>query len=337
MRAFLGSVLLLSFAAGCSCDPPADSDDGGTQRTDGDTPGLDGDTPRMDGEVADLDAVVPSADGGVEITEDGGFTWSCRVTACEGRVTECGNCLDDDGDGVVDSRDRECLGPCDNTEEAALTAGVGGETGGPCRSDCYFDFGNGPGNDDCHWDHRCDPLAVGPDFPPEGPSCPYSESRVGSSDCPDTQSELCGDFCRPLTPAGCDCFGCCTFDELADRPASEGGTHVWIGSVTEGTNEGSCTFDAIGDTSLCRPCTPVGNCYNECGRCELCIGRTELPADCFPPDGGVPVVPDGAVPVDGGVPPPRCEGGEQPCGLATDPECPADFYCISGCCISILI
>jgi hypothetical protein len=108
--------------------------------------------------------------------------------------------------------------------------------------------------------------------------------------------------------------------------------------VTDGTNNGSCTFDAIEDTARCRPCTPVAGCYNECGRCELCIGRTELPADCFPPDAGMPN--DGSVPSDGGTTTPsdggipmRCNFGRQPCGLATDPECPVDFYCISGCCI----
>jgi hypothetical protein len=321
--ALAAATLALSGLAGCSCstEPGAGDGDGGTG-------------PGIDGEVPDIDAALPPADGGpgVVVTEDGGFTWTCRPTQCGGRFTECGDCSDNDGDGLVDSRDRECLGPCDNTEGPALLAGVGGETGGPCRSDCYFDFGNGPGNDDCFWDHRCDPLAVDPGFHPEGPTCPYDDSRVGSRDCPDMQSDTCFDVCRPLTPAGCDCFGCCTFDEIADRDPSEGGTHVWLGSVVEGTNTGTCTFDVIEDTSLCRPCTPVADCYNGCGRCELCIGRTELPPDCFPPDGGLP---DAALP-DGGYMP-RCEGGEQPCGLPGEADCPTDFYCISGCCQPTLI
>src|SRR5688500_2133395 len=54
-------------------------------------------------------------DGFVPIPDDGG-TWMCFITACEGHVTECGDCEDNDGDTRVDQRDRECLGPCDNTE-----------------------------------------------------------------------------------------------------------------------------------------------------------------------------------------------------------------------------
>lgn len=44
----------------------------------------------------------------------------------------------------------------------------------------------------------------------------------------------------------------------------------------------------------------------------------------------------GTGPSDGGVLT-RCNFGRQPCGLAMDPECPADYYCIAGCCIPTLI
>lgn len=297
-------VLALGLAlAGCSSAAELGTDDAGRE-------GIDGGRARRD--------------GGIVVEEDGGESWTCFVTTCAGRVTLCGNCLDDDGDGLVDAHDPECLGPCDNTEGPALLAGVGGEPGGPCLSDCYWDFGNGPGNDDCHWDHRCDPFAMAPTYDPEGPSCAYDASRVGGRDCPARQSAMCRDVCRPLTPSGCDCFGCCTFDAIAERPVAEGGTHVWIGSVAEGTIVGTCTLDVLDDRTLCRPCTPVYDCYNGCGPCELCIGRTELPAGCS--EGGA----------DGGAPA-RCEGGEQPCGLGGEPECPLDTYCISGCCQPTLI
>jgi len=297
---------------------------GSDMGTDGTAPSDDGATPSDSGPPSDLGP-------GVVITEDGGFMWTCRRTACGGRVTECGDCDDNDGDGVADERDPECLGPCDNSEGPALTAGVGGETGGPCQSDCYFDFGNGSGNDDCFWDHRCDPLSVAPNFPPEGDSCPFEASRVGERGCPATQSATCGEVCRPLTPNGCDCFGCCSFDEIADRPASAGGEYVWIGSVFDGTNDGSCTFADVEDTSLCKPCTPVGDCLNTCGRCELCIGRdpASLPADCFPPPGV-----DGGVPMDLGMPSLRCDPGVQACGFPGDAPCGPDFYCVTGCCVS---
>lgn len=335
----LASTLLASLLfAGCSCEGGLDGEgDAGTGGggMDGSTL-LDGEVAAMDGEVVAIDgAPLGDAGPGVVVTEDGGFEWTCRVTRCGGRVTQCGDCIDNDGDGLIDSRDRECLGPCDNTEGPALLAGVGGETGGPCQSDCYFDFGNGSGNDDCFWDHRCDPLSVAPDFPPEGSRCPYEMSRVGGRTCPDTQSDQCHTVCSPLTPSGCDCFGCCTFDEIADRPTAMGGAHVWIGSVFDGTNEGSCTFADITDTSLCRPCTPVADCFNDCGPCELCIGRTTLPPECIPSDAGVPPR-DGAVPMDGGIPA-RCSRGEQPCGLPSDPACPVDYYCVSGCCQPTLI
>lgn len=272
----------------------------------------------------------------VVVTDPGGEEWSCVITTCNDKLLECGNCEDDDGDGFVDAHDRECLGPCDNTEGPALTAGVGGEGGGPCKADCYFDFGNGSGNDDCHWDHQCDPLSVGPNFHPEGPDCEYDPGMLGGKDCPTTQSGQCFDFCRPLTPNGCDCFGCCTFPEL-------NGSSVWIGSMDDDKN-GTCTFADILDTSACEPCTPVADCANDCQRCELCIGKDTVPDDCFVttnPDMGPNNGPDGGGPADGGgggVPtnPGQCPGGEIACGLAGQPNCPTNHYCISGCCQRVL-
>jgi len=317
--------------ADADVDGDSDSDADGDEDTDGDA-----DT-RSDAGDTDLDGPIVT-DGDVDVEEDGG-TWTCHVTICDGHLLECGDCEDNDGDGLIDSHDRECLGPCDNTEGAALTTGVGGETGGPCRADCYFDFGNGPGNDDCHWDSRCDPLAVPPRFDPEDDECRYEAGRVGSRDCPPTQSELCLDTCMPLTPNGCDCFGCCSFPALVGRSGEDGGEFVWLGSHFEGSNEGSCTFDDILDRTLCRPCTPVEACMNPCGPCELCLGREELPPECFddePPDGGPG---DGGHTEDGGIGPPgpRCPEGIQPCGLPTDPECAPGSYCITGCCQPILI
>ncbi len=263
----------------------------------------------------DTDAAVDSpGDGGIEIEEDG-ETWTCHITVCDGHLLECGDCEDNDEDGLVDSHDPECLGPCDNTEGPALTTGVGGETGGPCKADCYFDFGNGSGNDQCFWDHRCDPLAVAPDYPPEGVDCEYDPDMVGTRDCPDDQLEICLDYCMPITPNGCDCFGCCTLDELAGMGPDGGPGYVWIGAMDE-FNEGTCTLDDILDPALCPPCTPVGDCWNECGECELCLGRTELPPECFDD---------------------RCPEGVQVCGLEGDEPCPPDYYCITGCCIPTLI
>jgi len=252
-------------------------------------------------------------------------TFSCYPTTCSGKLLECGDCVDNDGDNKIDAHDRECLGPCDNTEGPALTAGIGGETGGPCKADCYFDFGNGPGNDNCLWDHQCDPLAVAPLYPPEGK---YDQTLVGSpKDCPANQSDQCLNYCRPLTPNGCDCFGCCTFPELAGRGPNNGPGYVWIGSMDDMKN-GTCTFADVLEPTKCKPCTPVEGCWNDCGKCELCLGKDTLPPECTPPDGGT---------YDGGPPPARCPTNVMPCGLPGDAMCPVDTYCVTGCCVPTVI
>ncbi len=162
---------------------------------------------------------------------------------------------------------------------------------------------------------------------------------------------MCHSFCSPLTPNGCDCFGCC------ELPAGSG-EYVFLGTLG---SDGSptCTLAAAeaGDHTACHPCTPVADCLNTCDHCELCLGRTTLPPDCFPPppppppvdaghypDGGVipydagptppdAATPDAATPDAGPPPPPRCGTGIQPCGLPTDPACPTGQYCITGCCV----
>ena len=181
---------------------------------------------------------VQVLDGGVAVTEPDGTTVICFETICDGRLLECGDCRDNDGDGKSDARDRECLGPCDNTEGPALISDVGWVTGSTCHVDCYFDYGNGmgTGSDDCWWDHQCDPLE------PEQAKCPYDEKVVRSQKfCPDEQSALCDEICLPFTPNGCDCFGCCTFPELNGEGPDGTDGFVWIGAKDEGNN-GICTF-----------------------------------------------------------------------------------------------
>jgi hypothetical protein len=287
-------------------------------------------------------------DGGIELTLPDGGTVTCYVTECDGHLLECGDCEDNDGDGRSDAWDPECLGPCDNTEGPALTAGVGGESGGACKSDCYFDFGNGSGNDDCHWDHRCDPLSVAPNFYPEGQDCALEDDRLDGKDCPADQSGTCLDVCRPLTPNGCDCFGCCTFPALAGQAENGDDGFVWIGAM-DADKQGTCTLDGVEDAALCPPCTPVEGCFNDCKRCELCVGRDSLPDDCIAPPGGTPDGGSTGGDSTGGsntggstgtpIPPEdrRCDVGVQACGLAGEPPCSADSYCLTGCCVPTLI
>jgi hypothetical protein len=202
---------------------------------------------------------------------------------------------------------------------------VGGQIGSTCHVDCYFDDGNGMGQDSCWWDHQCDPLE------PEGATCSYKQQLVGGKFCPTTQASSCMSYCMPLTPNGCDCFGCCTFPQLAGL--GPGGTEafVWIGA-TDANNSGTCTIAAILDKTKCPRCTPVPGCYNPCGKCELCVGKSTLPADCF--TAPAPKVEAGTPKVDAGVLPTlQCPGGEQPCGLPGQLPCPTNYYCITGCCI----
>ncbi|HEX2672038.1 MAG TPA: hypothetical protein VHM25_14245, partial [Polyangiaceae bacterium] len=43
---------------------------------------------------------------------------TCQPAACQGKVYDCGDCDDNDRDGLTDSDDPECTGPCDNTEDS---------------------------------------------------------------------------------------------------------------------------------------------------------------------------------------------------------------------------
>ena len=285
-------ALLAISAAGCSCAAEIGGDDGGM------SPRFDGESPELDADGM-LDARTVLPDGRVV---------DCAPASCGGFLRLCGDCLDNDGDGLVDSEDPACIGPCDDTEDRYDLDIRDTPT---CMRDCYYDNDQGSGNDGCAYDARCDELS------PDAPTCVYTPGGGGIA-CPDTQPPLCDDVCGPLVPNGCDCFGCC------ELPAGSG-TFVYLGGVDEASGTRICSPETVGDPTICRPCTPYGPCLNDCGRCELCLGRTELPAECLPSDGGAPA--------DGGTPPPRCEPGVQACGLPSDPPCADGLYCLTGCCI----
>jgi hypothetical protein len=314
------------------------------------------------------DGPVTTTDSQVIISPDGGGPkWVCTITKCAGKTLECGDCVDNDSDGLVDWKDPECLGPCDNTEGPALIGGIGGGTSSNCFVDCYFDFGNGPGNDQCLWDHKCDPLE-----PEKSWGCNYDVTMLGTKKCPTTQSATCAKVCLPYTPNGCDCFGCCTFPALKGLGPAGSDGHVWIGAMDTTTKKGTCTFNDILDKAKCPRCTPVQGCNNPCGKCEICIGKPTLPPECYKPPtpdaGPVPdsmvgkdftilvpdaaPVPDSMVGKDSYMPPDapsgdfgvivppilQCPGGEQPCSLPGQAPCPpGTHYCISGCCQPVQI
>lgn len=226
----------------------------------------------------------------------------CEPVSCRGTIYACGNCKDDDEDGLFDASDPDCLGPCDDSEDSF---GRDAPSTASCRLDCYFDRNRGGGDDSCLWNHACDELSVAPDFPPSGSrSCAFdAKLTVSGFSCEqllEEQPEVCTESCLPITPNGCDCFGCC------ELPAGSGVT-VFLGSQESQTRCSSANLDA------CQPCTQVPSCMNACDACEVCVGKPHPEAGC-----------QGAAP---------CPGGAPACGSALD--CGANAYCITGCCVDI--
>jgi hypothetical protein len=266
------------------------------------------------------DAAPPgSSSGGTSaISRDGstagGATSTCHVTMCQNHVYACGDCIDDDGDGKVDMDDPDCLGPCHNSEESFFGS-IPGQNHAACTQDCYFDQDSGSGNDDCEWSHRCDPLEAPPAFTPEGPACTYDPKTVlpRKADCAaltKAQSATCLAVCLPLTPNGCDCFGCCSVPGAT--------TAVWLGS-TDDLGNPTCDLAHVSDPARCRPCTQVPACTNPCESCELCVGKRELPPSCTKGES---------------CPTPVCPGGARPCGPSCLGSCPEGQSCITGCCVA---
>src|SRR5947207_1649807 len=84
-----------------------------------------------------------------DTTSGTGGTAGCVIKHCQSHVFECGDCVDNDGDGLIDDQDPDCLGPCDNSENNYY-GNIPGQAGPACTVDCYFDQDSGSGNDDCH-------------------------------------------------------------------------------------------------------------------------------------------------------------------------------------------
>jgi hypothetical protein len=170
---------------------------------------------------------------------------------------DCNDGIDNDGDGLVDTEDVDCVSPCHNGEESAYHEVRSGQGG--CDEDCYFDDNSGHGDDGCFYDMSCDPLGPkawkGCDADPKSPQCQNALP----------QAPECLAACLPLVPPGCDCFGCCTL------PTPSGLEDRWLGDP-------SCTLT---DPTTCPPCTPSPDCVNLCDDpCEWCLGMPSLPEGC---------------------------------------------------------
>jgi len=234
-----------------------------------------------------------------------GSSFVCVPAQCQGKGYDCGDCQDNDGDGLIDALDPDCLGACDNSEDSYFP-NIPGQNNAPCKQDCYFDKDSGSGNDGCDWTHACDELSSAPEFYPSGDAqCRYDADAQATCASLSQQPEQCLNYCLPLVPNGCDCFGCCEAPAHSNR-------FVYLGSTTDGV--GSCDSAHVDDEARCHPCTPVSSCFNSCEGCEVCVGETRLSGEC----GGET---------------PRCDVGVSPCG--PDLPCSGLTYCVTGCCIEV--
>ena len=290
------TLLALAFGGGCGQTVEVGLDDALT--TGGGAAGGGGGGAASGG--LQLGGLSSSGTAGGGQANDGGAP-ACVKALCRGKEYQCGNCDDDDGDGVVDALDPDCLGPCDD-DELGLSTGLAGNQGAACKQDCYFDGDAGPGNDKCEWNQACDRLSVAPDYPPSGePRCKFgSNMGVDCAGLEAVQAAKCLDTCLPLVPNGCDCFGCC------ELPGGSGNYHfIGVGRGAQG-----CQRDSLDDAAACPPCTPVPSCFNDCAKCETCVDKAPDPS-CSPSGG--------------------CPAGERPCGA--DAACDFGDYCVTGCCV----
>ena len=247
-------------------------------------------------------------DGGVSAgSGTAGTSGSGAAAGCLNGTTQCTNCVDDDGDGFVDALDPECSGPLDSNE-ATFATGIPGDNIDFCQ-DCFFDGDSGQGNDGCAY-HT---------------DCLYGGNPGGAADCMNCEvSARCVDYCTDFTPNGCDCFGCCAIQDSA------GATHNVLLSTT-------CTINDLADETKCEPCVQSTTCGNDCGHCELCIGKDVLPPDCNPGTGGAGGTGGAAgAPGSGGSGGTGqvCSGGQAVCNATT--PCATGYYCLTGCCIPVI-
>jgi hypothetical protein len=309
----LVTLLAVGTATGCGSSVPALSKTGG-----GGTTGGGGKTGSGGGAAGTASGTGGGTPTGAAGAQGAGGDTSLGVDA-GGKTpigqTQCSDGIDNDGDGLIDSADPECTGPNDN-DEGSYATGIPGDNVDPCKQDCFFDGNSGMGDDGCQWQLQCDPQST-------NAKCPFSQSYVDkhATECSvsASQSQKCIDNCRKLVPNGCDCFGCCAIP----------------GAATPIRLDPTCTAKDFGDPTKCSPCTQVTQCMKPCGRCELCVGKTTVPADCAP-DGGTTATPDGSPPpVDGGTGTPTCSDGVS-CTPGPTASCPFGYGCLTGCCVPIV-
>jgi hypothetical protein len=250
-----------------------------------DTPGNDGGGSDIDGGGGDHpDGRVPEGCGGAD-------------------APQCNDCIDNDGDGDIDGFDVECTGAIDD-DESSFATGIPGDNMDLVNQDCFFDGDSGAGNDGCNR-HVCCILGLDATECDDGG---YDNNFDPGSDCPPVDPE-CLEVCAPVTPPGCDCFGCCT---ICDD----------TGCVDIYTNPAiapDCDADSIHDPAACPACTKVADCGVDCtddpSDCVLCPGQdpNDLPDSCSGQE---------------------CPGGATACTDNTD--CTSTEFCSTGCCLAVV-
>ncbi len=236
-----------------------------------------------DAEVSEAGAPGEDAggkDAGLHVSDAG-------EAICGKRVCACSNGIDDDGDGLIDGADGQCTGAFDD-DESSLAVGRN-KLGNPLCAGCFFDDTPSAGNDLCR-------VAAG---------CLTGGSPAGAPAACNTcaPSDACIDRCLARTPNGCDCFGCCEIRRTN-------------GDVVTVMLDANCVVEG-GSVKGCRSCVPNQGCFNPCGTCELCPGKTtaDLPAECESGGGAT------------------CEGGPV---CSQDLPCPRGEWCGFGCCLDLL-
>jgi hypothetical protein len=233
---------------------------------------------------------------------------------------QCSNCIDDDGDGRIDGFDPECTGPFDN-DESSFATGIPGDNKDAINQDCFFDGDSGAGNDGCN-QHVCCLLGattkaqcqtdlIGIVNNPDVEGNKYDVTKCFAPLGQATIPAQCVNVCGPITPPGCDCFGCCT--------VCEPGTSTCFDIAINSTTSPDCTPDTLSDPTKCKTCTKTIDCEGpQCGgtTCVLCPG--ENPNDLDPSCNGTI----------------SCPAGMPSCPLGTG--CPDQTYCASGCCIGVI-
>jgi hypothetical protein len=249
----------------------------------------------------------------------GGDAGPVGGAGCDPLGPKCNNCMDDDGDQLIDGYDPECISSADNDEHTFAT-GIPGDNMDFGKQDCFFDGNSGAGDDGCEL-HPCCLIQTQECYDAHnGGNAPSDCDGNAKNDCT-PGVDCCGDpgpagdanwiDCSAITPPGCDCFGCCTLCKdgtCKDVPLAAVNTGTW-----------SC--DSSGDLSTCPTCTKSttcngGGCNTDQSDCVLCPGETEanLPMSCNMQ--------------------PTCPAGVTACSSTT--PCPDGKYCSSGCCVYVV-